>query len=319
VLTNLAVDPKTPLDQTVELSAQAGAITGTVTGPNGPIEGARVTAGESWTFSQADGRFTLEGLAAGTHTLSIRKGLYAPASRQVSLSGAAVALGGISLSRPATKPVVVFENDAPPLDTALGALKAALGTDFTVSTNPADTAGVRVVASPRATFATEQTASRLQGFVAGGGTLVLMGEWGGALDYSPEAINRIAQPFGLAFCPDLVRTTASSAQPGWIKVAAPELPALHAMPGGVTFYEACSIFAPPTARVIARASEGGYRVAATGAGPALAVAQPYQQGLVLAVGDTSAWSTGYITGEPPGGGALGQTNNLGFVLNLFKW
>ncbi|HEY9898092.1 MAG TPA: DUF4350 domain-containing protein [Pantanalinema sp.] len=324
LVTGLSIDPKTPLETTVELTPQAGTISGTVSGPGGPIEGARVAAGESWTFSGADGGFTLEGLGAGAHTLSIRKALHAPSTRQVALNGTDLALGSVVLARQATKPIVVFENDAQPfgatsVGTALGALKSALGTDFTVSTSVSDAADVRVVASPRAAFATDATASRLQDFVASGGTLVLMGEWGGALDYSPEALNRIARPFGLAFCPDLVRTTANSAQPGWIKVAAPELPAPHAMPGGVTFYEACSIFAPPTARAIARAGDGGYRVAATLGGPAIAVAQPYAQGLVLAIGDTSAWSTGYITGEPPGGGAPGQTNNLGFVLNLFKW
>lgn len=324
VVTGLTVDPKTPLETTVELSPQAGTITGTVTGPAGPVEGARITAGESWAFSGADGRFTLEGLGPGTHTIAVRKALHAPLTQQVSLSGADVTLGSIVLAHQASKPIVVFENDAQPFGAttvggALGALKTALGTDFTVSTNPTDTADARVVASPRAAFASDETVSRLQSFVASGGTLVLMGEWGGALDYSPEAINRIARPFGLAFSPDLVRTTANTSQPGWIKVAAPELPVVQAMPGGVTFYEACSIFAPPTARGIARAGEGGYRIAATGGGPALAVSLPYGQGLVLAVGDTSAWSTGYIAGEPPGGGAPGQTNNLGFVLNLFKW
>ncbi|MNY36685.1 hypothetical protein D3C86_1711890 [compost metagenome] len=102
-------------------------------------------------------------------------------------------------------------------------------------------------------------------------------------------------------------------------MAAPELPAPHAMPGGVTLYEACSLFSPPTARAIARAGSDGYRVAAGTSGPTLAVAQPYGQGLVLAVGDTSALSNGYIAGEPPGAGDPGQTSNLGFVLNLFKW
>ncbi|MBO9542581.1 carboxypeptidase regulatory-like domain-containing protein [bacterium] len=324
LVTGLTVDPKTPIEQTVELSPQAGAISGTVTGPNGPIEGARITADESWTFSGADGRFTLEGLGAGTHALSIRKGLHTALTQQVSLNGADVALGNLALARQSSKPVVVFENDAQPfgsttVGSALSALKSALGSDFTVSTNPADTADVRVVVSPRATFADGPTTERLRAFVASGGTLVLMGEWGGFGDYSPEGLNRIARPFGLAFSPDLVRTTANPSQPGWIKVTALDLPALHAMPTGVTFYEACSIFAPPTTRAVARAGDGGYRIAAGGSGPALAVAQPYGQGLVLAVGDTSAWSAGYITGEPPGGGAPGQTNNLGFVLNLFKW
>lgn len=323
VVTGLTVDPKTPLETTVELSPQAGVVTGTVTGPAGAVEGARVSSGESWTFSGADGRFTLEGLAAGTHTVHVRKGLLSPQTREVSLGGSDVALGDVSLGSLSSAPVAVFENDAQPfggttVGGALGALKTALGGSFTV-TSSAEAAEVRVVASPRAAFATDDTVERLRAFVAAGGTLVLMGEWGGALDYSPEALNRIARPFGLAFSPDLVRSSENPAQPGWIKVAAPELPAPHAMSGGVTLYEACSIFAPPTARAVASAGQGGYRVSATGGGPTLAVAQPYGQGLVLAVGDTSAWSAGYITGEPPGGGAPGQTNNLGFVLNLFKW
>lgn len=328
----VAIAPQSPVLLTVELTPQAGQAVGRVVDQGGAaIAGARISSGPCVAFSGSDGTYALSGLAPGASTLSITKTGYAAASTGVTMNGQDGSVPDVALA--SQGPVVVaFENPTQTFDSvsggatrsvaaALAPLRTALGSaGFTVQ-DDAGAPAVRVVVCPTAEFASPQTVERLRAFVAGGGKLVLLGEWGGALRYNPEALNRIATPLGLAFHPDLVRSSQNAGSPGWV-LAGPSgpMPAVDAMPAGITLFESSSIFVLPSASGIAYAGSGGYRVAALGAdGPCMAAAQSYGAGMVVGVGDTSAWTAGSIAGKSLPNGNLDETNNREFMLNLFRW
>ncbi|HEY9856538.1 MAG TPA: carboxypeptidase-like regulatory domain-containing protein [Stenomitos sp.] len=327
---SLTIDPQNPTSLTVELTPQAGKAVGRVVDQNGPIAGARITSGPCVAFTGSDGRYALEGLPAGTSTLAIAKTGYAATTTSVTVNGQDSGVPDVTLTGAGR--VIAFENPAQTFDslsdgstrsvaTALAPLRSALGTaGFTVQ-DDATSPDIRVVVCPTSDFASSNV-ERLRSFVAAGGKLVLLGEWGGALRYNPEALNRIATPFGLAFNADLVRSSQNAGELGWVKVpaSAGPMPIVDAMPQGITLFESGSLFVLPTSQGILYAGSGGYRIAAVGSGgPCMAAARSYGSGMVVGVGDTSAWTAGSITGNQPVNGNLGETNNREFMLNLFRW
>lgn len=325
LLSGLTLDPKTPLGATLTLAPHGGAVSGRVVNAGGGgLPGVRVCSGPVGTFTGADGSFSLVGLGAGTHTVTMSKTGMAGASQTVVLSGADVAAGTWSMA-PQT-PIVSFENAAQAFGTStvaqvLQPLRTALNdSGFTVADGNAN-ATVRVVASPTLAAADDATVERLRAFVAAGGKLILMGEWGGAFNYTPEALNRLARPYGFAFNSDLVRSSTNAGQLEWVRVPTLDgnLPVQWAMPSGITLFDACSIYAPPPCVTVAGSGTGGYRVASLDSIPLVGVARIYGQGLVIALGDTSAWASGSTTANQPTGGNLAETNNREFVLNLFSW
>lgn len=333
LLTGVTIAPQTPTNLTVELTPQAGRAIGRIVSTGGqPIAGARITSGPCVAYSGTDGTYALSGLESGTSTLSINKTGYTATTTSVSVNGQDSGVADVALT--ASAPVVVaFENPNQTFDSvsggttrsvaaALDPLRAALvAAGFTVH-DDASTPAIRVVVCPTAEFATPDTVERLRSFVAGGGKLVLLGEWGGALRYNPEALNRIATPLGLAFHPDLVRSSQNAGQPGWVKVSgiAGPMPAIDAMPQGITLFESSSIFVLPGAQGLASAGSGGYRIAAVGSdGPCMVVARSHGAGMVVGIGDTSAWTAGSIAGKSLANGNLDETNNREFMLNLFRW
>lgn len=332
VIEGVTINPSAPAALTVELTPQAGKAVGRVLNQSGQaIAGARVSSGGSIAFTGADGSYALEGLNPGANTLTIAKTGFATATANLTIDGQDVPVGDTSLASQGL--VVAFENPSQTFDVvsggatrsvaaALAPLRTALGVaGFTIQ-DDATAPAIRVVVCPTEAFASPATVDRLKAFVAAGGKLVLLGEWGGALRYNPEALNRIATPFGLAFHPDLVRSAQNAGQPGWVRVAglSGAMPADVAMPQGITLFESSSLFVPPPAQGVAYAGAAGYRVAALGAdGPCMAVGRSYGAGMVVGVGDTSAWTAGSITGNLHDNGNLGETNNREFVLNLFRW
>lgn len=332
VIEGVGINPATPAAVTVELTPQAGKALGRVVTQGGAaIAGARVSSGGAVAFTGADGSYALEGLNPGNNTLTIAKTGFAPTTTTVSVNGQDATVGDVALA--SRDLVVAFENPDQTYDvlsggatrsvaTALAPLRTALAAaGFTVQ-DDATTPAIRVVVCPTAEFASPATIDRLRTFVADGGKLVLLGEWGGALRYNPEALNRIATPFGLAFHPDLVRSSQNAGQAGWVRVPgiSGPMPAVEAMPQGITLFESSSLFVLPPALGIAYAGSGGYRVAAVGSdGPCMAAVRTYGAGMVVGVGDTSAWTAGAITGNSHDDGNLGETNNRQFMLNLFRW
>lgn len=318
----LALDPQAPPTLVVSLAPASGDLTGRALGADSqPLAGARVSVGEAYAFADGTGQFRLKGAPAGAQTLAISKTGYATVTRAVTVGANEVALGDVSA--PTAAKTVSFENatqtfGATTVGSALSALQARLGTEGFTSVSADADAAVRVVASPKDAFATDATVERLRAFVEGGGKLILMGDWGGFGDYSPAALNKIATPYGLGFNADQVRL-GTGAQPAWVSVpvSASPMPTPQGVNDGLTLYEACSLFAPPPAVRLAGLGQAGYRVSAIVSGDfAVAAARPYGRGLVVALGDTSAWAQPGTQGQASN---LAVASNGAFISDLFFW
>jgi hypothetical protein len=306
---NMSLEAKQELEREIALVPEEGTVLGRVVANGSPVWGARVMLGDAWTFTAQDGSFALRGAGAGT--LKVRRGGMEPLNRDVAPSGE-TRLGDLSLAPLAGKRRVMLIN---PLEafgsgtvgTALGPLMTAVEATSTLArTDAAAQANVRLLASPKAA----PNAAELQAFVAGGGTLVVTGEWGGFGDYDPEAVNAVTRPFGLAVRPDLVRIAGQSNPSEWLTASLnPLLPTSQGV-SGLALYTACSITTTPMATAIADSGASGYRVQTLSAGAlTLAAAVPHGEGLLVLVGDTSAWTTSHLQ----------EAGNKQFMLNLFGW
>lgn len=319
------VDPANPAVLTCTMEPSGGDVLGRVLDSSqSPVAGAWVSAGESVAFSGSDGRFRLSGVSVGAQTLAVGKAGLRDLRAGMTVGAAETNLGDLAMT-PGTR-VVSFENPTQAfagqtIGVALSSLRAAIEADgFTVQ-NGASTADIRVVASPTQGWLGDAAAraESLRTFVASGGKLILMGEWGGCSDYSPGALNRLAQPFGMSFNPDLLRLPGSTPTE-WLRLTGLSgvLPAVTSMPNGLQLFEACSIFAPGPAVAILGVGESGYRVASILTGNfTVAAARPYGRGLVIALGDTSAWITPGTRNAHADN--LEEASNRAFILNVFRW
>lgn len=305
---NMKLEAKQVLEREIVLKPVTGTVSGRVLSNGTPVWGARVLLGDVWTFTGQDGGFSLEG--AGSGTLSVRKGGLEPLNRDVALNGE-VRLGDLGLAPAAGKRRVRLMNPlqafgagsvATALDGLMNAVSLQAGLERTET--PGQEA-VRLLASPKAAV----DAAEYQQFVASGGTLVVTGEWGGFGDYDPAALNALTRPFGLAVRPDLVRIAG---QANSEMLAAALNPVLRPSQGvdALKLYTASSLVSLPPAVTLADSGASGYRVQAMATGAqTLAAAIPHGDGLVVLVGDTSAWTTSH----------LGEAGNKQFMLNLFGW
>lgn len=309
---NITLESKQTLERKIELEPEGGTITGRVLSGGQAVWGARVRLGDVWAFTEKDGSFTISGAGAGAGTLSVRKGGYAGHDQAVTVKGA-TSVGDLNLGALGGKRAVMLVNASESfgggvktVGSELMALRDAVSATSTLSwTGTPAEANVRIYASPKVAG----DVAELQGFVSGGGTLVITGEWGGFGDYDSAAVNAMARPFGLAVRPDLVRM-AGQAQSEWI-TASPN-PAMAPSQGvsALKLYTSASVMALPMAVKLAGTGANGYRVQAVNNGDqTLAAAVPYGDGLVVLVGDTSAWT----------GTHLGEGGNRQFMLNLFGW
>jgi len=315
---NITLDAKQTLERKIELVPEGGTLTGTVTANGQPVWGARVLSGDAWTFTGQDGKFSLSGVAAGAGTLKIRKGGYQGLDQSVTVNGAA-SLGTLSLSALGGNRTVALVNPAD----SFGGGTQTVGSEFKAfldglnnglaRASSLESAQVRLLVSPRLTSAgvgAAPDAAATREWVAGGGTLIVTGEWGGFGDYNPEAINKLTRPFGLAVRPDLVRISGQTPQSEWVPATVnPAFPVSRGA-SALKLYTGCSVMASPMATAIASSGASGYRVQAFTTGEqTLAAAVPYGNGLVVLVGDTSAWV----------GNHLNEAGNRQFMLNLFGW
>ncbi|GEM_PF-1571099 len=307
---NMMLEPKQTLERKLELVPEGGTVSGRVLTGGSPVWGARVLLGDAWTFTGQDGTFSLSGAGGGAGTLKVRKGGFQGLDQSVTVSGATAA-GDLSLTAKSGKRRVQLVNSAqlftggPYVADALNSLMTA--TAITTS-GPGDV-DVRLFASPKA-LPSAQEVAELASFVAGGGTLVVTGEWGGFGDYDPEAVNARTRPFGLAVRPDLVRISGKQTASEWVSAAVnAAFPASRDV-SGLALYTGSSIMASPMAAMIASTGAAGYRVQAVSTGEqTMAAAVPHGEGLVIVVGDTSAWV----------GSRLDEVGNRQFMLNLFGW
>lgn len=310
---NITLEAKQTLERRLAMEPEGGKVTGLVKAEGKPVWGARVLLGDAWTFTGQDGSFSLSGVGAGSGTLSIRKGGFKPLNHPLTVSGPTAA-GTLNLAEGDDRTVWLV-NGAEPfgggvnrVDTELSALMAEVdkaGGKLKRAVSQKN-ANVRLVASPKAALDPVET----RNFVAGGGTLIVTGEWGGFGDYNPETVNALIRPFGLAVRPDLVRISGQATESEWFTAALNTALPLAKGVSGLSLHTSCSIMASPMALTLADSGSGGYRVQAAGAGvQTLAAAVPHGDGLVVVLGDTSAWT----------GSHLNKAGNRQFMLNLFGW
>lgn len=323
---NVTIDPKSPVSLSFQLAPAGGDVTGHLQASNGTaIAGARVSLQEAYSFSDASGNFRLKGAPLGVQTLGISKTGYVPTTASVTVTANESPAGSLTLTD-GTR-LVSIENasqsfSGSTIGNALSSVTSALtasGLGYTFN-NGATNADIRVVASPTAAGLGDVSArtESLRSFVANGGKLILMGEWGGFGDYTPSAINQLASPYGIAFNADLVQLSAGSSRADWptIPVGSSPMPQPNAATT-LQLFEACSLFAPSPAVPLASTGSGGFRVTSLINGDFLvAAARPYGRGLVVALSDTSAWIQ---PGTRGGASNLTEASNRAFILDVFNW
>lgn len=299
-----------------DLTASGGPVTGTVMSAAGqPIAGARVVSGDAVALSGSDGGFQLDGLAAGSHTLTIAKTGFAPLTGVPAQADQAI---GTQTLEPA--PVVVdvanassvygAQSAASTISGLEGALRAA---SCQIQENSATGASVMLFAAPGADAIAQ--AGAVQSFVEGGGKLVVLGEWGGTGGgYDPDAVNALVQPMGLAIETDLVRNQSNLGKRGWIEATA-DLP--MAGVSQVALFDSASVFKVAPGQDVLSAGSSAFRVADVDQnGPIMGAEIPYGTGLVVLLGDTSAFSDAATLGQ---GADLAQKDNQAFIVDSILW
>ncbi len=299
-----------------DLTPSGGPVTGRVLDSNGQaIAGARVLSGDAVTFSSGDGTFRLDGLAAGSHPLTIAKTGYQTLTGIV--AGAGSSIGDRTLT---AAPVVVdlanaatvfgTQSAASTLSGLESALKAA---GCQVQEDDSSGASVMLFAGPGPDVASQARA--VQDFVSSGGKVVVLGEWGGAGGgYSPGAVNSLLEPMGLAVETDLVRNDQNLGKLGWI-LASPDLP--FARVSQVAVFDSASVFKVAPAIDVLSAGTSAMRVADVDSdGPILGALMPYETGLAMLLGDTSAFSDSSTLGQ---GTDLTQKDNQNFIVQAILW
>ncbi len=280
----------------VSLGAATRTLSGKVRGPQGQVlAGARVALGTSLTMTDKDGAYSLAAPADGT--AEVRKTGYEPGQT----SG-----GDVTLNPTTCR--VSFENAPFGLSaaTAFATLRSALsGAGWAVSDGDG-AAHVRVWAAP--STVSDSQAHDAANFVAAGGKLVVLGDWAGASQYSPDATNKLLMPLGAIIDANLVRVPGSTlGRPEWFTpVLSADTPAGL---GTLQLLGAATVAAAPPAVRILSVPQDGYQVQATGDPGGVAAARQIGSGLLIVLGDASAWL------DPE----IARSDNLSFIRNVLLW
>lgn len=299
---------------------KSATVRGKVTADGKPVAGAVVSDGTNATISAADGTWSLDGVAAGSVTLSAGKPRYQPASKPVNAV----------VGTPATADLVLTPGRATAFfDASLGGsvgldhltkVRAHLGMKgWTMVDQPPGADGVWVAITP-ARDLTDAEIERMTTFVAQGGKLIMLGEWGGAGGFRTPAANALVHRFGLHFNADLLREPSTASNPAWLEISR-FLPNHSAVAGlkSLQLYESCSLFGLVPMTQLAQTGPTGYRVqsVATAASQTVAAGGPYKAGKAIVVGDASAFTDDDADGD--GTANATEAENLRFVEQLFDW
>lgn len=306
----------TPL--TVELRAEATA-RGRITAAGRAVEGAVVSDGINSALTDAQGGYTLRGVAPGTITLTASKPRFRTAAR--TLNVAAGVQAEVDLALLATPPEVHFDLSAgTSLEaSALNDLKQHLaGQGWTVLDAPPAQDGVWVLVAAGRDL-TPAAQERLSTFVAQGGKLLVLGEWGGQAGFRTGAVNGVLHRLGLHLTSDLVRELRAGTPTSATRVTR--------FPGGplagsglaLQLYGAGSVFSLAPMVALAASSDTGFRVQSlplNGPQPLMA-GGPYRGGKALVFGDTTA----FLDGDADGNGRsnLEEADNAACLDRLLDW
>lgn len=273
---------------TLQPLGPGAALTGTVQDEAGaPLAGVVVSDGLVSAVSDAAGAFTLAGLRPGSVTLSANKPGYMRAEREV--AAAAAGAGSLTWRLAAGAKTVLIDTslavDPPALTQAVAALGEA---GFTTLQRLDQAPAVWVLVRPTQALDPDRT-SAVRAFVAQGGTLVVLGEWGGSGTFRADRTDGYLHPLGVHLDRDLIRFGGSDA--GVANVLAPAHPALRGL-SGLAVAQAASVFALPPAGALIAPPSTAYRLQAAESAPPLAVVAGGAAGAgkVLVSGDTSAFT-----------------------------
>ena len=313
-----------PVARDLRLEDPGRSLRGRLLGPDGPLAGSWVACGPVGGWTDGTGRFQLERVTSGTASIVLHRGGLVDRTVSIPADGDRD-LGDLTLSGEARR--VSWENpDSPVRLNARGTpdtvrqVMASVTSGLTAAGwtvgERLDAAEVRIVVAPSAMTLDTAACARLQTFTRQGGTLVVLGEWGGAGFHGPEAIARLLHPLGIGLVPDLVRVPGGGARLDDFRTAPQVGPFLlaGAPDRSVRVVTSASVWCPARATAVLRAPATGYRIASGHAtGPILVAAQPVDRGRVIVTGDTTAWSTGF-EGSPGG-----SWDNQSFIQRLITW
>ncbi len=291
------------LTLSVPVVAVSQPLTGTVEDASGnPLAGARLALGDAWTMSGADGTYQLA--AASPGAVTVKKTGYAVATTT----------GGV-VQLTAQQPKVAFEDspfagDEGATAAIFGSLESALAAaGFVVENQDDPTADVRVWAAPSDLGSVSPT--DVASYVQAGGKIVVMGDWGGATNYRPDLADDLLLPLGVGLENDLVRVdTGNLGRPEWFSPIVGAGPASNGV-HSIAVYGAASVQSATPMQVVAGIPSGGYRVQDVDAN-AVGIARQVGTGLVVALGDTDAWTN-------DASDDVAQDDNLTFAKNLIAW
>jgi hypothetical protein len=303
---------------TLELRPEASAA-GRVTAAGQPVAQAVVSDGVNSALTDVDGRYKLQGLAPGAVTLTVSKPRFRTATRSHNV--AAGIRADIDLSLLAAAPEVHFDLTAgSSLEaSALNDLKQHLGgRGWTVLDAPPAQDGVWVLVAPGRDLAAPDR-ERLVNFVAQGGKLVVLGEWGGHPGFRTGAVNGLLHRVGLHLTSDLVRDMRGGNPTSAPRITRfPEGP-LSGSGLGLQVYGAGSVFGLDPMAVLATSSDSSFRVQSlgvVGAHPIVA-GGAYRGGKALVVGDASAFVDGDV--DENGRSNLDEADNALCFEKLLDW
>lgn len=315
---NIEIKKETTVSERPRLSRGAE-LSGRVTAGGEPVAGAVVSDGLNSTLTDSQGAYTLGGVTPGSVTLTASKPRHQTASRSVNVSAGGAAKVDLGLNPGGA--VAYFDGTVAPgvgLD-RFGTLQQRLRDQgWSLSEQPPGSEGVWILTSPGATLANDQI-ERLVTFVAQGGKVVILGEWGGFSGFNHASANRLAHAFGLHFNPDLLRDP-SERHPEWLTVR--NFLQSHPATSGVsalTLYQACSLFAIAPMGTLAQSGKGAFRVQANAmTGPHSVVAGgPYRGGKAIVVGDASAFTDADTDGN--GKANILEADNARLFTQLLDW
>lgn len=315
---NIEIKKETVVSERSRLSPGAS-LSGTVLASGKPVEGAVVSDGLNSTLTDAAGAYTLRGVAPGAVTLTVGKPRHQQASRQVNVSERGATKLDLDL-QPAS-PVAYFDGSLSGMATSsfTGLQSQLQSQGWTLSQAPPASEGTWVLISPSTALSTD-TIERLTAFVAQGGKLVILGEWGGFSRFSNPSANQLAHALGLHFNPDLVRDPGAEHNQEWLTIRSfqPNTPATAGV-SSVQLYQSCSLFSLPPMQALAQTPKSAYRVQNNAAaGPHAVVAGgPYKGGKAIALGDSSAFSDADTDGD--GTPNVKEADNAKLITQLFDW
>lgn len=315
---NIEIKKKMVVSERSRLSRGAS-LSGAVLASGKPVAGAVVSDGLNSTLTDAAGAYTLRGVAPGAVTITVGKPRFQQVSRQVNVSERGATKIDLDL-QPAT-PVAYFDSTLSGLPSrSFSGLETQLkGQGWTLSEQPPAKEGTWVLISPPTTLPTD-TIERLTAFVAQGGKLVILGEWGGFSGFSNTGANQLAHALGLHFNPDLLRDPGAEHNQEWLTIRSfqPNTPATAGV-SSVQLYQSCSLFSLPPMLALAQTTTGAYRVQnnATSGPHAVIAGGPFKGGKAIALGDSSAFSDADTDGD--GTPNFKEADNAELASQLFDW